>query len=158
MYDANLAIQEFKQGLEFLRNSYPAKAIPHLRRAVELNRENPYFLSYLGLAVVRASQKYAEAEFLCESALDLKRDDERLYLNLAEVYSEASRREDAIDTLKVGMERVGNDSLLLRAMGRLQRRRTPIFPFLSRSHFLNRSLGRLRHIVLDFCLQHWQPA
>ena len=158
MFDANLAIQEFKQGLELLRNRYPAGAIPYLRRAVELNRDNPYYLSYLGLAVARAAQKWAEAEFLCVTALDLKRDDERLYLNLAEVYTEANRTQDAIETLKMGLEHVGNDPLLLRALGRLQRRRPPVLPFLRRSHFLNRNLGMLRHIVLEFCHQHWQPA
>jgi len=47
------ALQEFKQGLSLLRNGYPGKALPHLTKAVELEKHNPFYISYLGVATAR---------------------------------------------------------------------------------------------------------
>jgi Flp pilus assembly protein TadD len=150
------ALGEFRRGVELLRKHYPGNALGYLRRAVELDRSNPFYMSFLGVAVARAQGKWGEAEFLCATAVQLKGDDARLYLNLAEVYIEANRRQDAIRVLQTGMERTANSSILLKAMGRMQRRRPPILTFLGRSHFLNRHLGRLRHALIEFCHEHWQ--
>src|SRR5947209_14296224 len=62
------AFREFKQALTFLRDNYPIKALPHMRRAVELDTHNPYYRSYLGVVVARAERKWAEAEELCDTA------------------------------------------------------------------------------------------
>lgn len=150
------AVEEFKRGVALLRNRYPGNALPFLRHAVELERDNPYYLSFLGVAVALAQGKFAEAEFLCASAIQLKQDDARLYLNLADVYAEANRKADALRTLKAGLQHTGNTSILLQALGRLELRRPPVLPFLRRSHFLNRNLGMLRHKVLQFCEEHWR--
>jgi len=80
------AFREFKQALTFLRDNYPIKALPHMRRAVELDTHNPYYRSYLGVVVARAERKWAEAEELCDTAVRMKRNQAQLYLNLAEVY------------------------------------------------------------------------
>jgi Flp pilus assembly protein TadD len=155
--DASLAVNEFKQGLQLLRNQCPGNAVPFLRRAVELDRDNPYYLSFLGLAVARALGKLAEAEWLCATAVQLKNDDARLYLNLADVYAEGNRRADACRALRAGLKVTGPNALLFQALGRLQHRRSPVVPFLRRGHFLNRHLGRLRHQVIEFCDRHWRP-
>jgi len=55
------AFREFKQALTFLRDNYPTKALPHMRRAVELDTHNPYYRSYLGVVVARAERKWAGA-------------------------------------------------------------------------------------------------
>lgn len=155
--DTTMAVNEFKQGLHLLHNQCPGNAVPFLRRAVELDRDNPYYLSFLGLAVARALGKLAEAEWLCATAVQLKGDDARLYINLADVYAEGNRREDACRTLRAGLRTTGRNALLLQALGRLQQRRPPVLPFLRRSHFLNRHLGRLRSHVVQFCDEHWRP-
>jgi hypothetical protein len=41
------AFREFKTGLTFLRDNYANKALPHMRRAVDLDKNNPYYMSYL---------------------------------------------------------------------------------------------------------------
>jgi len=68
-----------------------------MRRAVDLDKNNPYYMSYLGVVLARSEGKWGEAERLCDSAVRMKRNQAQLYLNLAEVYATAGRRDDAVD-------------------------------------------------------------
>src|SRR6266705_2738383 len=79
------AFREFKTGLTLLRDNYANKALPHMRRAVDLEKNNPYYMSYLGVVLARSEQKWGEAEKLCDSAVRMKRNQAQLYLNLAEI-------------------------------------------------------------------------
>jgi Flp pilus assembly protein TadD len=123
------AFREFKTGLTLLRDNYAVKALPHMKRAVDLDRNNPYYMSYLGVVLARSEQKWGEAERLCDAAVRMKRNQAQLYLNLAEVYATAGRR----------------DVRLTIAMNRLAERRPPVLTFLERKHPINRQLGMLRH-------------
>jgi len=143
------AFREFKAGLTFLRDNYPQKALPHMRRAVELERNNPYYMSYLGVILARSERKWAEAEQLCASAVRMKRNQAQLYLNLAEVYSTAGRRDDAVEALQAGLKYARRDVRLNLALNRLTQRREPVFSFLSRQHPLNKQFGILRHRTLQ---------
>lgn len=143
------AFREFKQGLALLRDNYANKALPHMQRAVELERNNPYYMSYLGVVIARSEKKWAEAERLCDSAVRLKRNQAQLYLNLAEVYATAGRRGDAVEALQAGLKFARRDVRLNIAMNRLAERRRPVLPFLARKHPLNRQLGILRHRALS---------
>src|SRR5260370_360714 len=98
------AFREFKTGLTLLRDNYAIKALPHMRRAVDLDKNNPYYMSYLGVVLARSEGKWGEAERLCDSAVRMKRNQAQLYLNLAEVYSTAGRRDDAVDALQTGLK------------------------------------------------------
>ena len=142
------AFREFKQGLSLLRDNYAFKALPHMQRAVELERNNPYYMSYLGVVLARSEKKWAEAEKLCDSAVRLKRNQAQLYLNLAEVYATAGRRDDAVEALEAGMKYARRDVRLNIAMNRLATRKPPVLNFLARKHPLNRQLGILRHRAL----------
>jgi Flp pilus assembly protein TadD len=142
------AFQEFKTGLTLLRDNYAQKALPHMRRAVELEKNNPYYMSYLGVVLARSEQKWGEAENLCDSAVRMKRNQAQLYLNLAEVYAAAGRREDAVEALQSGLKFARRDVRLTIAMNRLAERRAPVLSFLTRKHPLNRQLGMLRHKAL----------
>jgi tetratricopeptide (TPR) repeat protein len=139
------AITSFKLGVELLKGGYPQKALPELRRCAEIESANPYYLSFLGLAIARSEKKWAEAIKLCEAALQLKRKELQLHLNLAEVYTLASQRENAITTLDRAKESLGPNARLVKARSRIEKRRAPILPFLDRQNPLNRSLGKLRH-------------
>jgi Flp pilus assembly protein TadD len=143
------AFREFKQGLTLLRDEYATKALPHMRRAVELDKNNPYYMSYLGVTLARSEEKWGEAERLCDSAVRMKRNQAQLYLNLAEVYSSAGRREDALETLQAGLKYARRDVRLTIAIGRLVHRRPPVLSFLSRRNLLNRQLGLMRHRALQ---------
>jgi Flp pilus assembly protein TadD len=143
------AFREFKQGLTLLRDNYAIKALPHMKRAVELERNNPYYMSYLGVVLARSERKWGEAEKLCDSAVRMKRNQAQLYLNLAEVYATAGRRDEAVEALQAGLKFARRDIRLNIAMNKLTRRRSPVLSFLTRRHPLNRSLGKLRHQTLS---------
>src|SRR5881396_4261515 len=98
------AFREFKTGLTLLRDRHADKALPHMRRAVDLDKNNPYYMSYLGVVLARSEGKWGEAERLCDSAVRMKRNQAQLYLNLAEVYAAAGRREDAREALESGLK------------------------------------------------------
>jgi Flp pilus assembly protein TadD len=143
------AFREFKQGLTLLRDNYAIKALPHMQRAVELEKNNPYYMSYLGVVLARSEKKWGEAERLCDSAVRLKRNQAQLYLNLAEVYATAGRRDDAVEALQAGLKYARRDIRLNIAMNKLTQRRSPVVSFLTRRHPINRSLGKLRHQTLS---------
>src|SRR5712664_726332 len=143
------AFREFKTGLTLLRDNYAIKALPHMRRAVDLDKNNPYYMSYLGVVLARSEGKWGEAERLCDSAVRMKRNQAQLYLNLAEVYATAGRRDDAVEALQTGLKYARRDVRLNLAINRLVQRRAPVFPFLSRRHPLNRQIGRIRHRTLE---------
>jgi len=142
------AFREFKQGLTFLRDNFAVKALPHMKRAVELEKNNPYYMSYLGVVLARSEHKWGEAEKLCDGAVRLKRNQAQLYLNLAEVYATAGRRDDAVEALQAGLKFARRDIRLNIAMNKLTRRRQPVLSFLKRHHPINRSLGKIRHQTL----------
>ena len=139
------AFREFKTGLNLLRDNYAERALPHMRRAVDLDRNNPYYMSYLGVVLARSEKKWGEAERLCDTAVRMKRNQAQLYLNLAEVYHQAGRTGDAIDTLEKGLVSAGRDFRIRRALEKIGLRRSPVLTFLHRSHPVNRALGRWRH-------------
>jgi Flp pilus assembly protein TadD len=142
------AFREFKTGLSLLRDNYSNRALEHIQRAAELERNNPYYMSYLGVALARTEKKWAEAERMCDTAVRLKRNQAQLYLNLAEVYMSAGRKEDAREALLAGMKYARRDIRLNIAMAKLTPRRSPVFTFLDRAHPLNRHFGKLRHKTL----------
>ena len=144
----NSALAEFKQGINLLRNGHSADALEYLRRAAEWEQQNPYYLSFLGVATGRALRKWASAVKLCETALNMKRNEPQLYLNLAEVYVSAGRRDDAVVTLDTALRNCGADVRIRQLRSSLGKRSSPVLPFLDRGHFLNRSLGKVRHRVL----------
>ncbi len=142
------AIKEFKEGLKLLRNNYAGKALPHFRKAVELDKANPFYLSYVGLAIAAADRNWDEAEEICQQAIRMKRTQAELYLNLAEVYRLAESKEEALETLALGLKMTKKDPRLTAALRRYGVRRPPLISFLDRKHFLNRKLGKFRSRVL----------
>jgi Flp pilus assembly protein TadD len=146
--DQEDAITEFKAGLTQLNNQYVSKALAHFSRAAELDAKNPFYLSYLGLAMAAAQQKWQDAEDLCYSAVRMKRTQAELYLNLAEVYRLQGRRQDAVETLLEGYPLTKRDPRISKALRKYGVRRPPVLTFLDRNHVLNRNLGRVRYRVL----------
>ena len=140
-------MDEFRKGVELLKNEYPQKALIRLWRAFESDKRNAYYSSFLGLAIARAQRKWDEASQLCETAVQLKPKEIQFHLNLGEVYALAGRREKALDQLDDALQLFGKDPRLIQARSRVQNRRRPILPFFGRANFLNRKLGKLRHRV-----------
>jgi len=141
-------MDEFREGIELLKNEYPQKALVRLRRAFECDKHNPYYLSFLGLSIARAQRNWEQAGELCEIAVQLRPTEIQFHLNLGEVYASAGRREKALDKLDDALELFGEDARLRQARSKVEKRRNPLVPFIGREHFLNRELGRLRHRTL----------
>jgi predicted Zn-dependent protease len=143
------AFQEFRAGLTYLRAGDANKALPHLKSALAEEPSNPFYISYMGVAIAATAQKWAEAEELCRSAIRMSRRQAQLYLNLAEVYTAADRKQDAADTLARGLRYAPHDQRLKMGLDRLAIRRPPVLPFLPRTHLMNRNLGKLRHQAMQ---------
>jgi len=139
---------EFREGVELLKNEYPEKALLKLRRAFESDKRNPYYISFLGLTIARAEQNWEQALDFCETAVKLKSNEIKFHLNLIEVYALAGWREKALRKLDNASKLFGNDARLKRFRAKIVQRGAPVLPFLGRSHFLNRELGKLRHRML----------
>ena len=146
------ALTEFKRGVRLLRDGHPGNALIHFRCAAELENQNPYYISFAGVALARAEKRWPAALKLCETALSMKRNEAQLYLNLAEVYVSAGRRDDALAILEKGLRCLGRDARIARARMKLGSRRDPVLPFLERHNFLNRHLGSLRHRLLAWAV------
>jgi len=95
-----------------------------------------------------AQGKWDQASDLCETAVQLNPKEIQFHLNLGEVYALAGRREKALDRLERALQLFGDDARLVEAHGKVVRRRAPVLPFFGRGHFLNRELGKLRHLIL----------
>jgi Flp pilus assembly protein TadD len=156
--DHREAFEEFKQGVECLRNEYARKALRHFLKVVEFDKHNPFYLSYLGVALAAAQEKWDEAEEICRSALRMKRTQPELYLNLAQVYHLAGKRREELDTLEEGLRFTKQDRRVAAALRRFAMRRPAVLPFLARENVVNRGLGRLRHRVLKSARKQPRPV
>lgn len=141
-------VTEFKEGLALLRNNYAHKAMPYFTRALQQEKANPFYLSYLGVAMAAAERKWDDAEELCAQALKMRRTQPELYLNLADVYRLAGKRQEQIKTLFEGLHMTKRDPRIAETLRRYGFRRPPVIPFLDRNSLLNRELGKLRFRVL----------
>jgi Flp pilus assembly protein TadD len=146
----NAALADFKQGMQLLRDRKSHDALIHFRKAAEVEEKNPYYMSFTGLALARAENKWAPALKLCETALSMKRNEVQLHLNLAEVYTSAGRREEALMTLDRAAASFGRHAGIQRARLKLGSRRPPVFSLLSRDNVVNKQMGVWRQRLLDW--------
>ena len=144
-------ITEFKECLRQLRDGHKTAALAHVRRALNSEPRNPFYLSYEGMLSAVAEKRYAEGENLCREALEMKCNHAQLYLNLAELFHQEGRDGDALATLRKGFISAGRDVRIRRALEKMGGRRPPILSMFGRGHSLNRILGRLRHQMIGPC-------
>jgi hypothetical protein len=97
--------------------------------------------SYLGLAQVLTSDR--NGLLLCRDAASSGVIEGDVYLNLACAEWCANNRKRAVEAINRGREIDVTHQQLVRASTLIDSRRRSILPFLSREHFLNRSLGRM---------------
>jgi predicted Zn-dependent protease len=142
---ADAGMSDFKECLKHLRDGHPEEALLDVRRALGVAPRNPFYLSYTGLLAALAEKRYGDAESLCQEALGMRHNHAQLYLNLAEVYHQSGRTQEAIATLEKGLVSAGRDFRIRRALAKIGTRREPVLSFLHRNHPLNRTLGRWRH-------------
>ena len=104
-------------------------------------------LSYYGLAFGLHTRKFKKAIELCQSALSVEPFRPDHYANLALLYHAAGFRRKAVEAVEKGLELDAGDARLLQIKATLGWRRPPVIRSLSRDHWLNIFLGRIRHAV-----------
>jgi Flp pilus assembly protein TadD len=136
--------QEFRQlvrkGITAANQGNTLAALLHFETAARLG-STPTLNSYLGYCMAQERQQFKEAIGLCHQALAMEPENAIHYLNLGRVLLAAGEKRLAIKTFHQGLKR-DRHRLILEEMKRLGIRRRPVVPLLSRSHPVNKYLGR----------------
>ena len=145
------ARNQFRNGLMALVDRNYAEAAEFFRAAMDAERNlseagrcKARSLSYHGLSLALADRPTRQAIEACEMAVRADPDDPDLHLNLGRVLALAGRKTRALAAFGAGLA-LNPDHRGLRAeAAKIDRRRRPVVPFLSRSNPLNYGLGRLK--------------
>lgn len=132
----------YQEGIEALDAGDPKTAIMRFKGAVEHDRR-PAYLSHLGLCLAQFNAEFYASVLLCQEAVKKEPKNSLHFLRLGKVQILAGRKKEAIRILQLGLRLERNPEIVaqLRALGIRQK---PVIPFLSRSHPLNKYLGKLR--------------
>lgn len=140
-----LSHRTFLRGLEYLRRNHLPEAANAFRCLFKEDPNNPLYLSYYGLILALLEENFQDGINFCRAAILLAACESELYINLGRVYARAGQRKKALETLVEGLKYATEKGQLLAEMKRIGCRRKPVLAFLSRDHFLNKSLGKLTY-------------
>lgn len=101
--------------------------------------------SFLGYGIAHTQRRHREGLDLCRHALRLSFTEPDNHLNMARLHLLLGNRKQAIRSVGEGLTLSPSHPPLLALYRDMGIRREPVLPFLSRNHFLNRILGRIRH-------------
>lgn len=117
------------------------------RCAAEGVRLSSHGFSYLGYGLAHRRRQVREGLRLCDHAVKLEFYQPDNQLNLARTLVLAGDRRRAMEAVRRGLA-IDREHTELRALAeQLGERRPPVLGFLSRGHFLNVLLGRIRHAI-----------
>ncbi len=128
------------------RNNY-RKALDHLTRAVHAVPTNPMYLSSFGFCIAYVHRDFDRAIRLCRQALKRKPLDPVLRVNLGKVYRMCGDSHLAHSEFLLAHRLDNCHPAPATELQRMGIRRPPMLPFLSRSNWCNRYLGKMRATV-----------
>ena len=134
--------EHFMTGVRMLYACRYYDALVHFQEAAMLEPQARGYLSYLGLATAHAQKKYSDAEQLCRRAIEAEYHRPEHYFNLAEVFSLAGRRGDAVKAYNQALSWNPNFEPAQDALRKMGVRRPPVIGSLPRSHPINVFLGK----------------
>ena len=102
----------------------------------------PGIKSKLAYCLAKERRQYQKALALCREALGAEPDNPDHYYQLSRVYLVADQKRQAIKSLRKGLK-FKRHQPIIDELNRLGARKEPVFSFLPREHFLNRSTGIL---------------
>lgn len=137
------------QGIEACKKGQWKEGLAVLGKVAEADRQgaelNGQFYSYLGYGIARYERRVKEGLALCQHSIKLQFYEPENYLNLARVHLLARNRRKAVDALNRALKLNASNPGAIALAREIGWRRRPVIPFLSRSNFLNRLLGRLSY-------------
>jgi Flp pilus assembly protein TadD len=137
------------QGIEACKKGQWKEGLAVLGKVAEADRQgaelNGQFYSYLGYGIARYERRVKEGLALCQHSIKLQFYEPENYLNLARVHLLARNRRKAVEALNRALKLNASNPGALALAREIGWRRRPVIPFLPRSNFLNRLLGRLSY-------------
>ncbi len=144
------AENHFRRGLSALVDCDPTVASDCFQSAIltevqrGVKRPQMRYLSYYGLSRAQAFGANAQTIQACETAARRDFFNPDLHLNLGRVYLLAGKTTKALASFERGLALAPSHNGLLSEFRKIDRRAAPPFGLVSRSHPLNKWLGRLR--------------
>ncbi len=138
------AEDHFRQGRDALAGGAAPDALEHFRSAHQIDRANPRYRSYYGLAIGVVERRFDRALELCRSAAKEEFFNPDLYHNLARVHLAFGFKAEAIRYLRRGLMIDPANSAMHEDLRELGTRSRPPLGFLPRRHPLNRMVGQIR--------------
>lgn len=141
------ARRAYERGVDALAHDDPGAAVADLADAFQAATGDPEVMSAYGLALALAGADRLRGVALCEAAVRRLRDrtPAEIHLRLARAYLSVHYRAQAVDALRAGAKADPDNPEIHEAFQSLGIRRSPLLPFLRRSHPINKYLGLLRH-------------
>jgi len=137
------------EGFFYITKRKYQAALPVFKKCYEQDPANPIIKSFYGLCLAfDVPPQYDLAEKLCKEAIGKEIYNSSLYVNLAWVYYREAKRPECILMLEYALKWDSSNKEAIFLRKKMQVRRSPVLPFLSRSNFLNIFLGRIRHKML----------
>jgi tetratricopeptide (TPR) repeat protein len=151
----NRTYKDYQKEIETLINvNNHVEALSLSTEAAEHYPNNPVILSYKGFLEAAVKKQYSKGVNTCRHALKLLNEQmpigkefflSLLYLNLGKAYGAAQKKKEANDSLRKGLNLDKNNENILNELKKMNIRRKPTFPFLKRSHPLNKYIGKLTY-------------
>lgn len=128
------------------RTTDPDEQFALYAEAHRLDLNDPMAMSHHGMALATVKGAYQQGIVFCEEAVRRIGANPDLLVNLARAYTAARSKREAVRCLRRALARSGGShSGALNELLKLGLRRRSVIPFLPRSFFLNKFLGKLRH-------------
>jgi len=138
----------FNRAIEMLNRNRATAARKHLEEALQICPQNPAYLSMYGLCVAIDSEDYDSARRICEKAVKMGPSDPINRVNLGKVFRLQGDNGSAYEEFLAAWQLDKLHPAPAAELSRMGIRRPPVFPFLPRSHWANKFLGRLRSQLL----------
>lgn len=137
-----------REGVKLLQRGKLAKAKAAFEQARAIDGESALARSYAGLLAGLADKNFETAEELCFRTAVKEPRNAQIQANMAWLQSMQGRRRSAVDYANKALAIDPGNADALRIVKLLGSRRPPPLSFVSRSHPLNRLLGKIRHKLL----------
>lgn len=147
----------FRKAMDLYRREHHLEATAILRQILASGNRDPRVLSYAGLLIATAEGNVREGLDLCDRAVRRAAYDPIMYLNLGRLHAATGWRSKAAEVLRRGLGVDPGNEELAKELNRLNPRRPRAVSFLSRTHPLNRYLGRWNESDRKKGNRKWRP-